>query len=120
MKDLALIKFNSQYFNVKDTLECGQCFRHELIRREGGYSEYIIPIGKSLVRVGERKRGELLFFDTDEKEVRTLLIPYFTLDVDYGKIKADVLSHTDSEWMMRAAEAAEGTSVSDGSSQENP
>lgn len=101
----------SEKYSLTDTLECGQCFRHELVRREGGYSEYIIPIGRSLVRVGERKRGELLFFDTDEKEVRALLIPYFTLDVDYGKIKADVLSHTDSEWMMRAAEAAEGIAI---------
>ena len=27
MESLALIKFDSQYFNIKDTLKCGQFFR---------------------------------------------------------------------------------------------
>ena len=57
-------------YSLEDTLECGQCFRHELVKKTDGYVEYVVPVGNLLVRVGQAERGELIFFDTDEKTVR--------------------------------------------------
>ena len=98
-------------YSLEDTLECGQCFRHELVKKTDGYVEYVVPVGNLLVRVGQAERGELIFFDTDEKTVRELLIPYFSLDTDYGAIKADIVSRTDSEWLRVAADTAEGIAI---------
>ena len=98
-------------YSLEDTLECGQCFRHEIVKKESGYVEYIVPIGNILARVGQFERGEVIFFDTDEVTLTEVLIPYFSLDTDYGMIKADIVSRTDSEWLKCAADAAEGIAI---------
>ena len=99
-------------YSLEDTLECGQCFRHELIKKEPtGYVEYLIPLGSSLVRVGQEAVGKVLFYSTDENEVKNTLIPYFSLDVDFGKIKRDITERTESEWLKKAADSAEGIAI---------
>ena len=99
-------------YSLEDTLECGQCFRHELVKKEpDGRIEYIVPIEDKLVRVRQEKLGEVMFLDTDEETVNNLLIPYFSLDTDYGEIKKDIISRTDSEWLRSAADAAEGIAI---------
>ena len=109
-KTVFLVKAPFPY-SLEDTLECGQCFRHELVKKEDGYVEYIVPLGGILARVAQEKLGEVLFFDTDEKTVESVLIPYFSLDTDYGEIKRDIVDRTDSEWLKRAADAAEGIAI---------
>ena len=98
-------------YSLEDTLECGQCFRHELVKKEGGYVEYMIPVGNFLARIGQKSLGEVMLFDTDEETAKSILIPYLSLDTDYGMIKDDIISHTDSEWLKRAADAAEGIAI---------
>ena len=80
-------------------------------KKEDGYVEYIVPLGSILARVGQEKLGEVLFFGTDEETVESILIPYFSLDTDYGEIKRDITLRTDSEWLRRAADAAEGIAI---------
>ena len=48
------------YYNLTDTFECGQCFRHERIRSEKGYDEYMTVIGDKIMRVGQKNAGELI------------------------------------------------------------
>ena len=85
-------------YSLRDTLECGQCFRHELIFSDESYVEYLIPIRTKLIKVGQQKLGELLFFDvSDDDELKELIIPYFTLLSDYEEIKRDIISRTDSD-----------------------
>ena len=131
----------SESYSLADTLECGQCFRHELIKSEDGYVEYIIPIGDSLANVGQVNKGELIFFptkrpqsaesadnaknadDTDNpqgaesamdilaREIDEIYRPYFTLERDYEEICAYVKERTDSLWLKNAADAARGVAI---------
>ena len=110
-KEIFNVKVSFPY-SLEDTLECGQCFRHELVKKEPcGSVEYLVPIADKLVRVRQERLGEVIFYDTDEDAVVNLLIPYFSLDTDYGEIKRDIISRTDSEWLRTAAEAAEGIAI---------
>jgi len=93
--------------DLRDTFECGQAFRYEKIKDADGYVEYMTVVGDTLVTVGQRERGELIFYLDDETFERVAL-PYFTLSTDYAKIKDDIIERTDSEWLKNAAEAAEG------------
>ena len=65
-------------------------------------------VGDRLLRVGQRNRGELIVIGLNEDEVDKLVVPYFALDRDFPAIKEDIISRTDSDWLKRAAEAAEG------------
>lgn len=98
-------------FSLPDTLECGQCFRHYELKREGGYCEYIIPIGSLLANVAQREKGEIIFFDVEDGEDTERLTDYFSLDTDYDMIRRDVLSHRGDEWMRRAAECGGGIAI---------
>ncbi|MBQ1260855.1 MAG: DNA-3-methyladenine glycosylase 2 [Clostridia bacterium] len=98
-------------YSLADTLECGQAFRYQQTVAEGDYIEYLTVIGKLLVRVGERERGELLFYGIDEPALNETVIPYFTLNRDYGKIKADICARTNSEWLKTAADYSSGIAI---------
>lgn len=98
-------------YSLRDTLECGQCFRHELIEDSDGYLEYITVIKEKIVRVGQRAPGELIFFDTKEEEIRGFVGEYFSLYTDYEALREDILSRTESDWLRRAAEAGGGIGI---------
>ena len=98
-------------YDIKDTLECGQCFRYELIREEDGYVEYLTVVADKIITVGQRSRGELIFYGLSEEEFLTVAVPYFSLDVDYVAIRKDIVARTDSEWLRRAAESAKGIAI---------
>ncbi len=93
--------------SLTDTLECGQAFRYEKLSECDGYVEYMTVVGDTILFVGQREPGELIFY-TDGETFERVAAPYFTLGLDYGKIKEDIVSRTDSEWLKRAADAAEG------------
>ena len=110
-------------YSLADTLECGQCFRfvklspsetgecNEVGAEYPGYTEYMTIVGKTLIFVGQRSRNELIFYGVTDREFEDVCVPYFALDVDYEKIKNDVLSHTDSPFLKEAAEAASGIRI---------
>ena len=110
-------------YSLSDTLECGQCFRFvKLSPSESGennavgaeypgYVEYMTVVGRALIFVGQRNRSELIFYGVTEREFEEICVPYFALDVDYEEIKNDVLSHTDSDFLKEAAEAASGIRI---------
>ena len=94
--------------SLADTLECGQAFRYERIVAEEGYCEYLTVAHGMLIRVGQRTLGELIFFDEWTDEYEAAVTGYFALNTDYEKIRADVISRTDSLWLKNAAESAKG------------
>lgn len=103
-------------FSLADTLECGQCFRHEPIYRDGVCCEYIIPIGEELISVAQRKIGELIFrplYDEEnfEELFYRVISPYFTLERDYAAIKEDVKARSENAWLAEAADAASGIAI---------
>ena len=94
------------FYDLRDTFECGQCFRHEVICDEPGYIEYMTVIGDRIIRVGQKVRGELIFYDLSEEDFLKLAVPYFSLETDYALIYSDIVKRTDSEWLKKAAESA--------------
>ena len=107
----ALVATGLGKYSLKDTLECGQCFRHRLIKECDGYIEYMIPVGKKIFTVGQKNAGELIFYNLSDEDFETLAVPFFSLSTDYEKIKDDICRHTDSEWLKQAAEAAGGIAI---------
>lgn len=98
-------------YSLKDTLECGQCFRYEHTLSHGDYTEYMTVVGDKLIRVGQSTPGEIIFPEITEEELISVAVPYFSLDTDCEEIKKDVLKNTDSEWLRSAAEAGEGIAI---------
>lgn len=98
-------------YNIKDTFECGQCFRHQLVFEDANYVEYMTVVGENLIFVGQRKAGELIFYDVDNELFESVIVPYFTLETDYEKIRTEIVSKTDSEWLKRASECAGGIAI---------
>ncbi len=98
-------------FSLTDTFECGQAFRYELVQKDEGYTEYITVVGENIIKVGQSSDGELLFFDISEDDFYKICLPYFALDADYGEMKRDILSRTDSQKLKDAADAADGIRI---------
>ncbi len=93
---------------LRDTLECGQAFRYECIADEEGYVEYLTVAYGKIINVAQREAGELIFFGEWDDEYESTVSRYFSLNTDYEKIRLDIISRTDSEWLKRAAECAKG------------
>ena len=98
-------------YSLRDTMECGQCFRYELITDKDGYVEYLTVVGNNIIRVGQRAVGELVFYGISEDTFLNVCVRYFSLDTDYKMIREDVISRTDSEWLKKAADAARGIAI---------
>ena len=98
-------------YSLSDTLECGQAFRYEKITEEDGYVEYMTVVGDNIITVGQATPGELLFYTDDDGLFESVIAPYFTLATDYEAIRADIVSRTDSEWLILASESAKGVAI---------
>ena len=98
-------------YSLKDTMECGQCFRYEKIERNDGYDEYMTVVGNELIRVVQIKRGELIFPDMSDEVFTNVAVPYFALDRDLEAIKKSIIESTDSEWLRSAAEYGAGIAI---------
>ena len=107
----ALIVSELGDYSLRDTLECGQAFRYELIESREGWTEYMTIVGEELIFVGQRQPGELIFFDITDEVFDSVIVRYFALDVDYGKIREDVTKRCKSEWLARAAHSARGVVI---------
>ncbi len=98
-------------YNLRDTMLCGQCFRFEELPRGEYLSEFQTVVGNTLFHVAQREVGELIFFDLSDEEFDCLAVPYFSLDRDLHEVKEKIAERTDSEWLKRAAEEAEGVAI---------
>ena len=95
---------------LRDTMECGQCFRYERVAGECP-DRYRTVVGDVIIDVGQRERGELLFFGMTDADFERVARPYFALDTALCEIKADILRRTDSEWLRAAAELGGGIAI---------
>lgn len=97
--------------SLSDTLLCGQAFRFEEILRDGDYTEYMTVAFDTLIFVGQRERGELIFYGATDTELDSVIIPYFDLNADYSAIRKSILERTDSQWLRLACEEAKGIRI---------
>lgn len=100
-----------QYFSLADTLECGQAFRYELLKKEEDYVEYLTVVKDNLIRVGQRSDGELLFYEISDDVFEQVCLPYFSLDTDYAAIKREVSALANSPRLSEAADLADGIRI---------
>lgn len=107
----AIVVNISGRYSLRDTMECGQCFRYELVCDDGDMLEYIIPVGDILIDVAQTKPGELIFFDLSDDDFEKVARPFFALDRDYDAIRRDIAERTDSEWLKAAAECGAGIAI---------
>ena len=94
--------------DLRDTLECGQTFRYQLLTDEENYVEYMTVAYGKIINVAQVRRGELIFFDPWTEEYEAIVRKYFRFDTDFEEIRRDVVSKTDSDWLKNAAESAAG------------
>ena len=107
----ALVIRNLGSYSLDDTFLCGQCFRYEETERTDGYVEYFTVIENELIFVGQRERGELIFYGIDESLFDSTVRHYFDIGTDYKKIKADILKNYDVPFLRSAADAADGIAI---------
>lgn len=72
-------------FNIKQILECGQCFRWEKIK-EMDY--IIIAFGKVIEVIQEGDNVTIL--NSNKEDFKNIWFKYFDLERDYGKIKEEL------------------------------
>ena len=72
-------------FDLRQTLECGQCFNFEKINE----NEYAVVAHERLLHV-KQEEDELIFLNASDEDIRDIWIPYFDLERDYGEIKARI------------------------------
>ena len=97
--------------SLTDTLECGQAFRYERLSDDDGLIKYLVTVADSLITVGQRTAGELIFFDLTDEELHSVAQAFFSFSTDFEAIREDILSRTDSEWLAKAAECAAGVTI---------
>lgn len=107
----AIIIEGLENYSLKDTFECGQAFRYELLADEEGYVEYLTVIDDTLITVGQENSGSLIFFGMDEDTLERIAVPYFALSEDYESVRREISDSTDSEWLRSAAECAKGIRI---------
>ena len=98
-------------YSLRDTMECGQCFRYEKIEREDNVDEYIIVVGDELIRVAQKERGELFFIGMSDDVFESVAVPFFSLERDLDEVRRSVIENTDSEWLKRAADYGSGIAI---------
>ena len=120
-------------YDLTDTMECGQCFRHlmiagcygrsytdskdapisrtmELSEAGDGYCEYFTVVGELAVRVGQRRRGELIFYGLKSSDIPTVE-KYFSLRIDFDAIREYIKDKTDSVTLREYADIASGVAI---------
>ncbi len=91
-----MVQIIEKDFNLRQTLECGQCFNFEQISASEGdeisschYEYSVIAYGRRLVISQDKE--VLSFENATEEEVNNIWRHYFDLDRDYQKIKNSIV-----------------------------
>ena len=75
------VQYDAGRFSLKNTLECGQCFRWKE-NKDGSFSGVVGSRELTL----RQDDTVLTFYDTSEQEFEQIWKPYFDLDTDYASI----------------------------------
>lgn len=97
-----------EYFDIKQTFDCGQCFRFDPVDAEGGVTYEGVAFGK-YVRLSQNL-GKLTLYNTDESEFEQIWKPFLGLDEDYGAIRQG-LSGVGGEYLDTAMKTGQGIRI---------
>ena len=84
-KDNCIILEGVKDFNIKQVLECGQCFRWERITD----TNYIIIAYRRVIEVVQ-DGNTITILNTNLNDFNEIWKSYFDLDTDYGKVKEEL------------------------------
>lgn len=90
-------------FSLKQTLDCGQCFRWDEIEE----NTFVGVVGKTVCRI-KQTDDTLTFFDTDRETFDSLWKDYFDLELDYNAIREEICKD---EVMKKAGDYASGIRI---------
>ena len=96
---------NPGYFDLKMTVECGQCFRFDMT----GEKSCRGVVGDSLCDVSQA--GEDIIIRSTGSMTKEDYVGFFALDVDYGRIREDIAAHFPGETIRKAMAAGEGIRI---------
>lgn len=83
-KDIITIK-NVKNFNIKQILECGQCFRWEKIEE----NRYILVAFRRVIEIFQ-KDDEVTIYNSNEEDFNNIWIKYLDLKRNYSDIKEEL------------------------------
>lgn len=98
---IVMTQFES--FNIKEILECGQCFRFEKIDE----MHYIIVANNKVLNI-KQDDEKVEFFPCNKSEFENIWINYFDLNTDYTQIKKQL---EDDPIVKKAIQYAEGIRI---------
>ncbi|MGL5244270.1 MAG: DNA glycosylase, partial [Sarcina sp.] len=79
--DKVILK-NTKNFNIKQTFECGQCFRWEKVNEND-----FIGVAYGKVIEVEQNGDTITIYNTNKEDFHNIWLKYFDLERDYSKIK---------------------------------
>ena len=88
------IILQTAYFDLKQTFECGQCFRWN----EVGQGHYIGLVKDKVLEMYQEGQ-EISFYNTDEKDFKDIWVDYFDLNRNYEELIEEISK----EKIMKAA-----------------
>ena len=97
-RDGGVLISGAEYFSVKQTFDCGQCFRFDLTER--GAVGYAFGKKIELTEVGE---GEIFMTPCTEKEFHDVWERYLALDTDYGAIRKELTQTREADTSLATA-----------------
>lgn len=101
-EDKVILK-NCKNFNIKQTFECGQCFRWE--RQQNG--NYIGVVFGKVIEL-EQIEEDIIIYNTNKEEFEKIWIKYFDLERDYSSIKEEL---SKDELLAKAVEYGYGIRI---------
>lgn len=93
-----------KHFDLRKTLECGQCFRWHK-NQDGSYTGVV----QGRMVTARQKEDQLILNPTSLAEVESVWIPYFDLQRDYGSMNKQVLRQA--PWMKKAVDLGAGIRI---------
>ncbi len=126
-------------YDLADTLECGQCFRHvRLVGGAGytdssaeaeqvlsrtekrasakreypeGYTEYLTVACGRVLRIGQRTRGELILYGVTPDEVEGDVARFLSLDKDFDRVREEIKQRCDIPMLHTLADESAGIAI---------
>ncbi len=101
---------NVREFDVAKTFDCGQCFRFEPVTTTRHDAEFAgVAFGRF---ISAAKSGDTLFVYNCTRELFDKKIRHFLgLDMDYEKIRREIIENSASMYLKDAAETAKGIRI---------
>lgn len=90
-------------FSLRQTLDCGQCFRWEEVEE----NTFVGVVGGKVCKIRQTD-DKLIFFDTDTETFDSLWKNYFDFGLDYNKIREEICRD---DVMKKAGEYASGIRI---------